>query len=424
VINLRSFVNLTVIFFGLVFGIKFYFLCNGDVLNYYPLISPDGFDWYTEGAYLYKSFATENLPSLTVLRPPLFVLTTLVDFLIGGGLFLAFIYSISIVFTYFFILWIIELCLGNKQEKAWFLIPLAIATTIYPVNFIKGYLLSDGLAVCLSLFAVYMLAKYFERNKRHLLIFSSLIAILGGLTQTYALLPYLTFLSLRVFSKQEELGNRIFLILNALFVLITFFFISYLWRIFLKHESTPQYFDLLKLSFGMFDFYINTWGYYFAPFLLLVITNFRSLKFNKYQSLGMSSLTVTLALGFLCFIYQWPESRFTYFLWPWVIISFFSLISPICFKAATKQLTATMLIISFMAPSNYWQPSLKSLSFKYQDNWVVNYFRLIAIDRKLTSCDTLECKGNLFLGNSDPYVNAVIKLNLFLRGVDPVFGKN
>jgi hypothetical protein len=424
--NTRFICNLAVIFFGLAFGLKFYFLSNGDVLNHYPLISPDGFDWYTEGMYLINSFFENDLTSLPVLRPPFFVLITLLDCLAGSkGLVLSIFYSLSIVMTYFFMLWIIDKEYGVKNNDAWFLFPLAISVTVYPINFVKGYLLSDSIAVCLSLCSVFILIKYLNENKKYLLFLSGALALLGGLTQTYALVPYLIFISIRLISKfKTNKANAFLLIANILLIFTSFILISYFWRYLLKHDSTPQNFELLKLSFGMLGFYINTWGYYFFPFLVFLIAIRYDATFRKKELILVSSTLVTLILGCMCFIYQWPEARFTYYFSPWVLISVFHLIKPTDERTASRLLVTLMLFASFLAPSNGpWQPSLKSLSLNYDQNWAVSYFKSKSVDRGLDECATPKCEGNEFIENSDQYVKSVMFMNLFLKELDIKFKK-
>lgn len=417
-LNHRIISNLYILIFGIAFGLKFYFLCDGDVLNHYPLISPDGFDWYTEGTYLIKIFFEKNLPNLPVLRPPFFVLITSLDYLLGSkGIILSIIYSFSLVMTYFLMLWIIEIGSAVKNKNAWFLFPLALSVTIYPINFIKGYLLSDSIAVCFSLLSVFFLIKYFNEKKPYLLSISSLIALIGGLTQIYALLPFLIFISLRLIPVYKtNKVNALVLITNILVTIILFIFVIYIWRHALKHNSTPKNFEFLKLGFGMLEFYINTWGYYFLPFIIFLI-GYRDKKFIfiKPPLIFLSSLTVAVLIIFLCSIYQWPESRFTYYFWPWILIAFFGIVIPNEDKAASKLIVALMLFFSFLSPDNPWQPRLKSLSLNYHQNWAMGYFESKPVDRELDKCITAECEGNKFIENSDSYVRSVIFINLSLN---------
>ena len=72
--------------FLLWFFARIVLLSSGNVLNNYPAISSDGYDWLTEGLYmkllLKHAVATRVLP---VLRPPVFVLVTTLDAFAGQG---------------------------------------------------------------------------------------------------------------------------------------------------------------------------------------------------------------------------------------------------------------------------------------------------------------------------------------------------
>lgn len=427
-INARFISNWAVIFFGLIFGLKFIFLSNGDVINHYPLISQDGFDWYTEGIYLINSFFQNNLPNLPILRPPTFVLITSLDFLTGSrGLVLSTLYSLSIVMTYFFILWIIDRELGVENKDAWFLFPLAISVTVYPINLLKGYLLSDSITVCLSLFSVFILIKYFNEKKIHLLVLSGFIALLAGLTQTYGLIPYLIFIGIKLMFtyKNNKAKNVWYLLLSLVLIFSLFILITYFWRHFLKHNTTPSNFELLKLNFHMLSYYINTWGYYFFPFIIFFIL----IKHNKEhlitnQLIILSSFAVTLTLACLCFIYQWPDARFTYYLWPWALISFFLLFKPVNKKTGSISLVGLMIFVSFVIPPvNPWGPLLKSISFSYHKNWAVNYFGSQSVDRGLNNCNTPNCDGNEWIASQDAYVKSVIPVYLMLKETGVKFNK-
>lgn len=82
----RLFVTCFVALYSLIFALQMWSLSAADVVNRYPYISPDGFDWYLEGVYLAKILkGVELLPSLPILRPPVFVLINMVDYVAGAN---------------------------------------------------------------------------------------------------------------------------------------------------------------------------------------------------------------------------------------------------------------------------------------------------------------------------------------------------
>lgn len=411
-LNIRSFATKSTILFSLLFAVKFWYLGGGDVVNYYPYISPDGFDWYLEGVYLIKFLGGASLPALPVLRPPLFVLVTAADFIFGrGGAILGAISGLTIFGTYYFAVKTIDTLFSEGESNSWYAIPIAIGSCIYPLNFIKPFLLADSLAMTLSLASVFALVCYYQKWQARALISSTILAALAGLTQTWALMPFLLAGSLAIFYSFFDAKKRMleyFLALvsaSAIFLLLTV-----AWRINIPHVTTPENFTLLKLSGNMFNFYIKTWSFYFLPLILFFVFSWScevACDFKRYVS-AMSATLVTV-FGLLCFFYQWPEARFTYFMWPWLMIFFFSSVRPQK-KTGSKLIIVLMLILVVLVPANYWQPSWDSIRPQLVKNWVGNYFTAVRVDRKFDLCGD-DCVGkNDFLQHSDPYVNSTVRL--------------
>ena len=411
-LNLRSIATRCTLLFSLLFTVKFWYLGGGDVVSYYPYISPDGFDWYLEGAYLIKSLAGANLPALPVLRPPVFVLVTAADFIFGGGgLILGAIGGLTIFGAYYFVVKIIDTFFTEDGGDSWCAIPIAIGSCIYPLNFIKPFILADSLAMTLSLASVFALVRCYQKWQVRVLISSTILAALAGLTQTYALIPFLLASSLAIFYSFFDAKKRILEYFLALVSASAFFLlVTVAWRINIPHITTPENFTLLKLSGNMFNFYIKTWSFYFLPLILFFVFSKSyevTCDFKKYVS--AMSATLAAIFGLLCFFYQWPEARFTYYMWPWLMIFFFSSVRPQK-KSGSKLIIVLMLILVVLVPTNYWEPSWDSIQPKLVRNWVGNYFTAVRVDRKFDLCGD-DCVGkNDFLQNSDPYVNSTVKL--------------
>jgi hypothetical protein len=414
--NLRSFATKIAFLFSFLLGAKFVYLANGDVVNHYPYISPDGFDWYTEGVYLVKLFGGASLPELPVLRPPLFVFVTAADYVAGSqGWVLAGILGLSTFYTYYFSLKIVDLVYEVNEKKSSFIVPLLIGTTIYPLNFIKPFILADSLAISLSLASVFLIIKYHIESKKYLLVLSIAIAIFAGTTQTYALIPY--FISCFIafvlnIQKRKNLAIKYFFAI----ITVTFLFIllSATWRFVMPHASTPQNFVLLKFNTNMLDFYLNTWGFYFLPLILFFLI-YRGYNFSiKSNIVVQSSMVIFCIFSLLCFFYQWPEARFTYYLWPWLLILFFSIVR-IYSHRGEFLLSIFMFAMVIMVPLNYWIPSLQSVRVSMLNNWVGDYFSATPIDRKLNICSDDCSKHNEFLKSSDSYVNSTVNLLIKIK---------
>lgn len=416
VTNLRLYAALAVSIFSALFAIQFVLLSNGDVINNYPYISNDGFDWYTEGVYVDKLLQGLALPDLPVLRPPVFVFVTAADYLAGGaGLVLALVLGITIFCTYHFSLKLIDV--ASPKLHSWHVVPLAIGMTIYPMNFFRPYLLADGLAVALSLASVYLLAKYHSEEKPRILFLSIAISVLAGSTQTYALVPYVITCAAGFLINAQSDRNKSYRFVLAFFS-ATVLFISFtlLWRWAIPHRGTPLNFGLLELNTHMFGFYLRTWGYYFLPFILFFAI-FRKFKIVWNSGLvTLSAAAIVLLFALLCLSYQWQEARFTYYFWPWLMIVLFAVIRLSSIDGA-RLMPELMLLLVFVVPSNYWNPSFRQMWISPVDHWAGAYFQSVPTDRKLNSCGT-DCNGkNEFLNNAGPYVNSTIGTYNRIKGL-------
>jgi hypothetical protein len=178
----------------------------------------------------------------------------------------------------------------------------------------------------------------------------------------------------------------------------------------MPHLITPDNFNLLKFNFGMLNFYGNVWAIFFSPFILFLIIFWRRYLIASLQNKFVICITVILlAMSMLCFFYQWPESRFTFYLWPWFLLLFFSTVKVKNSKVALF-LSLLLIVNCIYAPSNYWQPQITSLSYVNNTNWVMGYFQATSTDRKI-SCKGEDCLAqNIFLKNSDDYVNRSVRL--------------
>lgn len=410
----RRFLDIVVAVYSILFGIHFIILSNGDVINSYPLITPDGFDWYTEGVYLVKLLSGDaGLPPLHALRPPTFVMVTALDYLFGGaGFVLAFVSSAATFGTYYLVNKIIDFQYENVSGR-WYAIPVVLATTVYPINYIKVYLLADPISVFFSLSASYFFIKYLRNNLTVNLFVSNTLFLIAGLTQTYGLIPLIVIYGLAFFIQLNQNKRKsITIILSGLFTTFLFVLLTYTWRSLIPHLTTPPNFDLLKLSVDMFGFYVGVWGYYLVPFLayFLISRSVYLIKPSFDNVVGLGSVLIVLAFLLLLFFYQWPEARFTYYLWPWLLIAVFVNIGlKVDYRKSVLWLSVIVILACIITPSNYWQPTSSSLEVDPSRNWLFTYFHSKPIDREINRC-TPTCENNKFLMQSDSYVNTVINV--------------
>lgn len=417
---LRNLATSFVALFSTFFAYNWWRLSGGDVINHYPFISPDGFDWYLEGVYLIKLFkSTQVLDSLPILRPPVFVLIAAADYIAGArGLVLALVSGLSIFCTYIFSLLLIDGHLIRPNIVSWQAFFVAIGITIYPLDFIRPYLLADGLAIMLALGSIVMWSRYQIGLKRKYIIFSIFFASFAGLTQTYALLPFLIMCAVGLISNFN--GNKLFSRLyffSALIVIALYLAGTFYWRRLMPHNGTPENFTLLQFSGNMLTFYLQTWSFYFLPLgIFFLLPRSYKLIIDSKDFFIKAILLIVVVFGLLSFFYQWPEARFTYYLWPWVMILFGTQVRPLS-RRPIFLIIPLMAILIVLVPQNYWAPSWGSIKFSPSQSWVIRYFSATPVDRGLNFCYEQCETDNEFLKYSDDYVKSTVKLYLKVKGL-------
>jgi hypothetical protein len=109
------------------------FMSGGNALNNYQFLSSDGVDWVVEGHFLWESIKDRQFPfELHVLRPPVYVIFTTLDAMLGGrGYVLSLISALSILITIYYSLKFIE----NKNHSLF----------VYLVTFHIAYIVTNKL---------------------------------------------------------------------------------------------------------------------------------------------------------------------------------------------------------------------------------------------------------------------------------------
>jgi len=410
--TIRKIATLLAGILGLFYTIAFIKYSNGNVINHYPHITPDGYDWYVEGMFLTAILSSSSLPDLNVLRPPTFVLITAIDYLFGGsGVVIGIVYGVVFIGTYLLVIRISDEISAESDKQSLFPIFALLLLSFHSINYVKKYLLSDSIAVALSLFSVYLLIRYIKTENLKIGLATVFVTTIAGLTQTYALLPYIIFSFWMAFQTLTLRSFKVNLIILPTLTVIIFLIITICWRYSIPHTMTPTNFGYLQFNFNMLPFYINTWGIYFItiiPVLLLYSTKSNRQK-NKNE-LTIPTLLTIIILASLCLIYQWPESRFTYAFWPWILIFFSCTLNYTPSRARITTLVATVLLVLACNPKSYWVPEFNQISLNPSQNWLISYFRGHSIDRELTECGDIDCSNNNFFSHSDNYVKSSIKM--------------
>ena len=406
-----------VILFSIVFSIKFIALSTNGIINGYPFISPDGFDWYGEGAYLFSSFYQNiNFP-LQVLRPPIFVLICAFDYMMGGkGYILGVVYGLNILIFYIYMCKLVTLIYA--KDSLFISYPLIVLScTVLPINFIRPYILADEIAITLLIASTFYLIKGIKISIKYYGI-GALISIVGGLTQTYAMLPLLCIFFMYLIESliNKNKINKSILTYTIISV-VGYIIFLYAWRISIPHVSTPNNFNLLSIDLKMLGFYANSWSIYLLPLIIFkIISNNLNIKKELiFENKGLI-LTVILFIT-LSFFYHWPESRFIAYYWPVVLILFLVLVE--INKIQLFYLSFIFIFCSLIAPANYWTPTWGAVNYGHNKTWYYNFFNAKPDEREFNNCKNVECINlNKYFINSDQYVKSSLEIYIKLKNLD------
>ncbi len=353
---------------------------NGDFLNSYPLISPDGFDWIYEGAYLRYALTEgiDSLPILFVLRHPMFVLISVLDsFASHRGIVFAASLSVAFAFSQIYLVLILRIASINWNIVLWAI----LVFTLSPISYFRSWILPDPLAIGFLLGSTFHLLRYWQSTKRTDFLLAAIMTLLGGWTQTYAVIPFFVG-SMLIIMASPVVGRKMWW--DAVVVLATLvtFLVGLLgWYRLIPHEFAPNPFRFLAINANMFAFYVHTWLFYFTP-VLVVACYF--IYYVPARSLVVRIehrilLTVSATFAGLLLFYQWPEARFASYYFGFVVAIAAIMLSheSVCGRTqdiaryATGGLSlAILLVTSFVAvPENYWNPIPATIHVEPTKSW-------------------------------------------------------
>ena len=387
--------------FLLYFFARIVLLSSGNVLNNYPAISSDGYDWLTEGLYvslfLKHTVAARALP---VLRPPVFVLVTTLDAFAGQrGYAIAAANVLAWGATIICAYRVIDSRESSDiRDDEKYLIAMLIVglLTVAPINYFRMYVLSDGLCIGLAMASYYFYHRYVTGGTNGVLVGATLLAILAGSTQTYGLIPPLAASAIGIFalSRSRQFPVVARLLLTSVMLVVATVIFRAAWLGSFEHVIAPKPFDLFELRFSMSAFYLNAWSIYLLPVLPVLAVSIllpaRLLTVLRDDLVFLSSAMVTVTFAGLCFFYQWPEARFTLFFWPWLVVLAGRLLLGFAragFRPAHRQtviLAAGALLFFntfFVYPQNYWRPRWTQMEAGPRGSWLAFFARTLPVDR-------------------------------------------
>ncbi|MDH3539682.1 MAG: hypothetical protein OEP52_06795 [Acidimicrobiia bacterium] len=352
------------------FSVAYFFaltrLVRGNILNSYPFIPNDGFDWLLEGYAVSRWFDGLPIPELPLARNPGFVGVIFADFHIGANGDLLFAVVAVSVFASI---------TAGVLIAYWRNIPayqagvIALAMALTPVGFFRQVILADQLAATLMVFSAVALYPYFTRGSRGWLATAMVTAVAGGLTQIYGMMAFLIVAGwCFTVSVKRRQPDR--LLAGAMVVqLVATYGITRWWLSVVPHAGTPQQFEVLQLNFNMLDFYSDAWAFAFGPLVPLVIVLLVWRRREVMASPVLSGYWLTvLVLLVSTFFYQFEEFRFTL---PTVLMLGVALMAtlpgarPLPRPRYLMAATAVLVLLAglFVVPVSYWSPELTNLEF-------------------------------------------------------------
>ena len=280
---------------------------RGSLLGSYQFLFFDSYGWLLDGFLLTRW----GEPEVTrpVLRGPVFVGVTFLDFLLNaGGHVVVFVIAGS-VFAMCAVLVLVARLLKGRPLATGAIVITCLAS---PVAYFRPYIVADQLASTFMIGAVACLIAYRERGRPLWLMLGGVLAIVAGLTQYYGLVPFLVvggwWWVTRLWSRKRDRWLPAVLVAVVAVTVIA----SASWLAAIPHATVPPHASLFRPTLAMWGFYANIWIYTFAVLVpivgFLAVTRPRRIISDPLVA-GTWITVAVLAVATL--FYQWKDFRFT-----------------------------------------------------------------------------------------------------------------
>lgn len=379
-------------------------LSGPDLVENYPYMFPDSFDWITNGLYYLDLWWNGATPASPTIRHPLFSFLVSFTYLMEYPTLLVILSQVAILGALF----ILYKTLQHLNVRPIFItLALVFLTFNYSFNLFRLFVMPDSLGIFFLTLSTYLYILAFNGESLiwHKLIWAAFVGALGSATQyfgvfsTLAFMPLLMLWGLR-YKRKEWLVAAICAGTIAISPIG-------LWALFKKihfgdfSATQVSHFFYLQLSFHNWDFYKTVWTVYFlpliacVPFLILAFGVRAPSKRPSFETIFL--LLLNALFFFFIFIYQWQEGRFTTFFFIQVTALFAVLCDRfLCDPQATTRpqvlLTSIALLVcayvaltptdDLMRPK-FWPfiENLKSPELALQDNFIAVINRVRRVKR-------------------------------------------
>jgi hypothetical protein len=365
---------------------------DGLLLNNYPFLSPDSYDWIVEGAYLARMLGGERPERpLPRGRSPVFVGVMALDALLGQrGIVFAVVSAAAIFATGALLVGHI----GSFRYQTAAAVAFLAVTFLAQVNFLLPFVLADSLCVALSIAAFRAMLRAGEGGGgRGGAATAAALTALAGLTQPFGVLAPIVA-SAVIWMKATFRGDGAVLWRLPCIVAVAGGLVLAgrgLWFSYLPHEHTHRNFYLLRLTTDMIPFYLGAWSYAFLPLLPLALAagRRRVLRNMVTDTMTVAAWVFALAFMVLCQLFDWPSIRFTSFFWPVLVLALFRTVgardrvrghraADLAVQAAAILAVVQMLLLT---PAIANRPSLGSVVIQPGRSWLILFVQARPLDR-------------------------------------------
>lgn len=349
-------------------------LLDGNMLNSYPFLASDSYDWLLEGYSLTRWLEGAPPPDLPILRNPTFVILSFLDYAVVGS---GHLVLVAIALS-FFILLASVVMIGRFLSGAWPVVAAAVTTIVVsPLGFWRVFVLPDLLATALMVATAALLVRYWQTRRASFILAASGVGIVAGLTQYYALVPFLViagWLFVRTLHARQPVWT---LGLASGFVLLAVLGMHAGWRMAIPHDGSPEPFRLFQFSADMASFYGHTWIFVLGVFIPIGIALLGRWRVIATNPIAQACWLAALALLAGSFFYQWEESRFTLASSAMVVVALVVSASIAEARSASRSMRASFIVSALLAlvvglsfvPETYWRPNLRTIEIAPERSW-------------------------------------------------------
>jgi hypothetical protein len=297
---------------------------RGDVLNSYPFVTLDGYDWLLEGNAVAAMLAGNRHIDLPILRNPVYVLCIAADAALGGGgrLLLA-IHAAAFAIEILLLLGICEL-LGTDPRLE---LAMPALLGLSALGSFRFAIFPDDVAIVFLLGSVVGLLRWRQGGRRGWLFAAGCAAVCGALTQEYATLPLVAAALLhgwRAWRRRTRPPLDLFAVCAASGV--AYLALSRLWSAAVPHRAARDvWIPFLHTTIRpalVLKFDALLWLHVFWPLaaLLGAAAALAPRGTALQREAGAWLATTIAAFVVLILAYRWPDARYTYALIPLVLL--------------------------------------------------------------------------------------------------------